>query len=515
MAQDNNRKKNITGSYPGVTGAYNPPNKKQPREFTQPDSINPPVRPRYDFEKTGRVPLTSENDITANVERTGEITAAFKKAGADTSGDTRVNMDRVTPKRPVSDGYTRVDTPQVKNPRPAPQTPAVNTVRESRQTPPPKSEQVKKKTEKPRQDGFEFKKWFSSDNVKRYLIQVRYYGIILIVSLLLTFGIVTAANDAFAFIKPDESIVVNIPQGSNTKAVAKALDKAGIIDHPLVFRLYSKLKKADGTFQYGDYTLNSNLGYDQIIAKLKRASVQAETVTFTVPVGATQDDIVTMLTAGKYFSAEDLDTALNKYDYEKHPWVSELPERRCRLEGYLIAGDYEMSKGESAVTVVGRMLARFEETVLTEENKALITASGLTTDQVVTMASLLQAECDLPALYKPAAAVLFNRLRAEIPMYLQLTSPINYVLSQPKPTLSADDRRTDSEYNTYLYTGLPKGPVCNPSVDAIAAVLVPDISENMYFISDGESYYYAVTAAEHEQNLAKASDTAKGTDTIR
>ena len=175
MSQDNNRKnKNITGAYPGVTGAYNSPSKKQPREFTSPDSVNPPVRPRYDFEKTGRVPLTNENEITANVEHTGKMTSRFKKVPPAVNPDaTRINMERVTPTaKQESQSYTRIDTPQVKKSRP---------------TPPPKSETVKKSVEKPRQDGFEFKKWFSSDNVKRYLIQVRFYGIILILSMLFTF----------------------------------------------------------------------------------------------------------------------------------------------------------------------------------------------------------------------------------------------------------------------------------------------------------------------------------------
>ena len=120
MAQDNNRKKNITGSYPGVTGAYNSPNKKQPREFTQPDGINPPMRPRYDFEKTGRVPLTSENDITANVERTGEITAAFRKAKADALY------------RALKEGVTKAHSFQLKLYRQAPADPFGDTLQSGR-----------------------------------------------------------------------------------------------------------------------------------------------------------------------------------------------------------------------------------------------------------------------------------------------------------------------------------------------------------------------------------------------
>ena len=117
--------------------------------------------------------------------------------------------------------------------------------------------------------GFDFRLWFSKENNKAFLRQLRYYGLIVLAAILLTFGIVNVSNDVFAFIKPDESIVVTIEQGGGSGAVAKALKKAGVIDHPLIFRLYSKLKKADGKFQYGDYTLNSNLDYDQIISAQK------------------------------------------------------------------------------------------------------------------------------------------------------------------------------------------------------------------------------------------------------
>ncbi len=379
----------------------------------------------------------------------------------------------------------------------------------------PKSEQVKKELEKPKaKDGFDFKAWFSQDNVKRFLVQFRFYGIIVAVSLLLTFGIVSVGNDVFAFIKPDQTLVVNVPQGASTMSVAKTLESAGVIEHPLVFRLYSKLiKKADGTFQYGDYSLNSNLGYDQIISALKKPSVQAETVTFTIEPGWTQDDIVSMLTSKKYFDITELNHALNEYEYKDFPFVSQLPKRRCRLEGYLIAGDYEMSVGESAVSVVSKILSKFNETVLTEANTALITNSGYTVDRIVTIASLLQKECGGAEMYKGAASVIVNRLNASQP--LCLTSPINYVLSKPKTVLTADDKRTDSEYNTYLHQGLPKGPVCNPSADAVFAALSPDSTQNLYFVCDESGIYYSQTAEAHEQNLTKTSPTRKGTDTIR
>lgn len=376
-------------------------------------------------------------------------------------------------------------------------------------TPPPDD------NKKNKDGGFDFKLWFSSENMRGFLRQLRFYGICVAVALLLTAGIVTMANDIFAFIKEDEMKTVTIAENSSTKAIAKALGDAEIIEHPWLFTLYSKLKKADGKYQFGDYSINSKLGYDQIISALKKPSVQAETFTVTVGVGWTQDEFVEYMTSNKYANATELETALNNYDFEDFPFVEKLPKRRARLEGYLPAGDYEFYKGESGVSIVSKLLTRFSETVLTEENNALITASGRSLDEIITVASLIQRECDSADMYKGAAAVIFNRLASETDNFLKLTSTINYVLPTPKEALSADDKKTDSEYNTYMYSGLPTGPVCTPSAEAISAVLAPESSAYLYFISDGDKSYFASSKEEHIKNLDKVSKSAKGTDTIR
>lgn len=377
----------------------------------------------------------------------------------------------------------------------------------------PRSEQVRTAEKKQQKKGdFDFRSWFSKENNKLFLRQLRYYGLIVIAALLLTFGIINVGNDVFAFIKEDRSAIVTIEQGASLKTIASALKNAGIIEHPLVFRLYCKLKKRGG-FQYGDYTLNSNLDYEQIISALRKASVQAESYTFTLEAGVTQDDVVAQLTSDKRVTATELDNALKEYDYG-YDFLSGLPERRCRFEGYLTPGDYELFVGESAVSVIGKMLARFEETVLTDDNKKLIADNKLSLDEIITLASLVQAECPDPAEYRHVASVLLNRLKNEEGL-LQLTCTINYVLATKKTAFTLDDRRTVSEYNTYVYAGLPKGPVCSPSPEAIAAVLDPAISADLYFICDGGKTYYAVTAEEHQANLKKVTANAKGTDTIR
>ena len=450
----NNRRKNVTGSYKGVTGSYKSPSAH-----------------------------------SSYVNNRSDATTLFDKAKPGTK------------KAPERKEPTKIYTQK--------------NARKPQQDAPKRSDTLRQRETQNSKKSFDWKAWFSKDNVKGFLREVRFYGIIVVISLLFTWGIVSVANDVFAFIKPADTIVVSIPEGSNTEAIAKVLKQDKVIKHPFVFRLYCKLKKAEGKFQYGDYSLGADYSYDMIISKLKKASVQAETVTLTIPVGATQDEIVKILTAGKYTNITDLEYALNEYEFKNYEFVSKLPDRRCRLEGYLPAGDYELYKGESAVSIISKMLARFEETILTEENKALITATGKSLDTLVTTASLVYAECDNKEHYKTVASVIANRLSMPENRYLCLTSPINYVLPERKQILTATEMNTASTYNTYLYEGLPTGPVCTPSAEAFVAVISPESTAYNYFISDGQKTVFSSTAEEHTKALADMPKTVKGTEVIR
>ena len=184
--------------------------------------------------------------------------------------------------------------------------------------PQPKKEPVKQSAPAKKKKEFDFKLWFSQDNVKAFMRELRYYGIIVAVSLVLTGIIVSLTNDIFAFIKPDESVIVTIAEGGSAKTAAKALKDAGVIEYKGLFTLWCKLKKADGTFKSGDYTLNKDFDYDRLIAKLKRAPTDTKTVTLTVEAGATQDWVIEQLEKAELGSLTELETAFNKAEYKHY-----------------------------------------------------------------------------------------------------------------------------------------------------------------------------------------------------
>ncbi len=355
---------------------------------------------------------------------------------------------------------------------------------------------------------------FTKETMRKYWKTMAYYTGIFVVSILLAAWFCDIGNEALGLIRPDQDITVVIEENSSTMEIAKTLKEAGIIDHPYVFRLYCKLKKADGTFQYGEYTINCKKDYNQIIRALKQDAANKTMVSFNIEPGDTQEDVVvTLCDSLGYLEREELESVLQDYDFSGYSFLKDLPDRNYRLEGYLYPGTYEMYEGESALAVVQRILDRFEETVLTEENREKIKASDYTLDELITLASILQEEggTELPR----AAGVYYNRLESADFPYLESQATVAYILPAGHGAIDGEDIKTDDPYNTYRNAGLPTGPISNPGADAIAAVLTPEDTSDFYFVTgeDGTTLFAADSDA-HQSNINKAGKNSRGTGTV-
>ena len=454
---ENNKKRNITGSYPGANGQNRPKR----------------VNPAGSYPGQKRFPA----------------------------------VDPLKEESPVSDKTMSWKTaPQKKVP--APLTDEPKEAEETEAAEEPKAQ--KKKTPKKGSSLFtaEFMKGFWS----KYWKDLAFYSVVLAVSVVLAAWCCHIGNEVLGLIRPDKEYTVEIAEGSSTKEIADTLKDAGVIDHPMVFRLYCKLKKADGQFEFGEYTLNCKRDYNQLISALKRSPSSKTAVSFTIGAGDTQEDIVANLCDTlKYLEREELEDVLQNYDFSDYSFLKDLPERNYRLEGYLLPGTYEMYSGESALAVVQRILDAFETQVLTEENKKLIDASEYSLDQLITLASILQKEGgNAPA---KEAGVYYNRLKSDFP-YLESAASVAYILPAGSTVASADIK-TEDPYNTYRTQGLTPGPIANPDASVIAAVLVPEITDARYFAvgSDGVTVF-AVTNADHLKNLKGTGEGVRGTGTV-
>jgi UPF0755 protein len=182
--------------------------------------------------------------------------------------------------------------------------------------------------------------------------------------------------------------------------------------------------------------------------------------------------------------------------------IADLDPEARDLEGYLFPETYALPRGTSADELVAQMVALFKR-LYAEPLRVEARAAGLTTRQVVTLASLVEKETARPEERRLVGAVYRNRLK--LGMGMQADPTVIYALQkagQYDGNLSRDDLQFDSPYNTYRYAGLPPGPIANPGLASIEAAVHPAAVAHLYFVSRNDgSHVFADTLTEHNRNV--------------
>ena len=338
-------------------------------------------------------------------------------------------------------------------------------------------------------------------------------GAIIGISILISTIALAGFNDVFALDKPDLTVTVEIPTGSSTKEIAELLEEEGVINHSWMFRVVMKLRKDADEFQAGPHLFNSKWDYDAIIEELKTPAGTSENVVELVfPEGITLNDMARMLEASEVCSARDFLNAIENetfgLEFEEYLGNLDVTGRYFKMEGYAFPNTHEFYKGESATSVAKRILTSFDDALRAAGVYTQLSASGMTLDQVVTLASMVQAEAGTTEDMNLIASVFLNRLHSD-GAYPRLESdPTRKYAKEVAGWLAADNlpQGTADLYNTYVSEGLPPGPICNPGIEAIEAVLNPASTNYYYFCSDLDTKecFYATTLDEHNQNLKKA-----------
>jgi len=313
----------------------------------------------------------------------------------------------------------------------------------------------------------------------------------------------------------DGAVAFVIASGDMTSDIADRLFDAGLIENTFMFSLLSKVNGFDGAYVAGTHYLIDGLDYDEIMFLLTQAS---SSVTVTFPEGITYDEIKTRLhEAGLTFSDEEMDACMDNPNlFTDYTFVSQLEITEGRdhiLSGYLFPDTYEFDINASPEKIISTILDN-TESKLYDEYYERAQALGMTMDQIMTLASLIQFESANTTDMMYISSVFYNRLKSddESLHYLSSDATINFIRMQngldPELILSASDLALDSPYNTYTHQGLPPGPICMPGSDAIQAALYPEPNSNyLFFCADGEGgTLFAVTLEEHEANIAKAEE---------
>lgn len=321
------------------------------------------------------------------------------------------------------------------------------------------------------------------------------------------YGLHTWADYSGSFQSSGE-VTVTIASGSSGRQIAAQLAESGIVSHPNVFYYYIRLNGSGANLKPGSYALRSDMSYQEIVEVLSAGSQREDVVRVTFPEGLSLREIADRLEEKGVCPADEFLEYLDTADLSEYDFVAELPDddRYHRLEGYIFPDTYDFYLGEAPASVAARFLDRFEQ-VVDEEIRDRAQEMGMTIDEVVTLASVIQAECSYPSEMANVSGVFHNRLNdpANYPK-LQSDVTIFYIRDEILPYAGSDTKDFyDQLYNTYVHNGLPVGPICCPGEDALHAALYPAEHDYYYFITDKESnFLYAETLAEHNANIRDA-----------
>lgn len=319
-------------------------------------------------------------------------------------------------------------------------------------------------------------------------------------------------------------VTVQIPEGSNVQEIGSTLEKSGLVKHGLIFSLYAKYKNYSD-LKSGYYNLKKSMSTDELIQELQKGGTpepqEPILASLTIPEGYTLEQIAQTvgqlqgefkepLTSEAFLAKVQDETFISQLVAKYPNLLGSLPTKdsgvRYRLEGYLFPATYTIKNSTTVESLIDEMVAAMDKAL--SPHYTTIKDKGLTVNELLSIASLVEKEGAKTEDRKTIAGVFYNRLNLGMP--LQSNIAILYAEGKlgQKISLADDaaiDTNIDSPYNVYTHLGLMPGPVDSPSLDAIEASVNQTKSDYLYFVANVEDgkVYFATTKEEHDQNVAE------------
>lgn len=394
-------------------------------------------------------------------------------------------------------------------------------------------------------DKKDLRKAKKADNIRRKrkakknrtIFRTIWIVMIVFVSFMLGKFIMVGVNDMLAVGREQEtSVEITIPKDASVDQIADILYENKIINNKWFFKFYAFLTKATSGFTQGTFEVYTNKDYQALINYMQSDMNRTDVVTIQFTEGMNLSEYAELLENNGVCSTGDFLDRCNSddfdEDYEFIQKIDNADDRYYKLEGYLFPDTYDFYVGEDPDSVIRKFLANYRRKLyLTKsrvegfEKKVTIEqraeALGMSMEDVITLASLIQAEAANEDDMYEISAILHNRLNTlktggvsefgETGLdCLQLDSTVFYPYKSENQVPATMRNNYSSTYNTYKYSGLPHGPICNPGLDAIEAAVSPKESDYYYFChkaatDDSPSIaYYASTNDEHLSNQYEA-----------
>ncbi|MBQ5347508.1 MAG: endolytic transglycosylase MltG [Ruminococcus sp.] len=361
-----------------------------------------------------------------------------------------------------------------------------------------------------------------ADLQNRRRFRLIWWSSVALVGIMLSMFLLVGVNDMLAMNRSEENkVTVDIPENPTLSDVSKALWSKGVIKEENFFNFYAIITKNADDFTQGTFEMKTNMDYEAIVNYLQSMSNRTDTIKVTVTEGMNVREIARMLVNKDVIpNAEGfLKLCKSNYfdeDYEFIKNIKNADKRYYKLEGYLFPDTYECYHNEDPKLTITRMLNDYESRIYENQNvegykkainvKKLSKESKYSLQQILTMASIIQAEAANKSDMYKISSILHNRLEANINVgvrKLSLDSTKYYPYRSKKAVPKALRKTFKSKYDTYNILGLPPGPICNPGMEAIMAAIYPDDTDYLYFChaKDGTPYY-ASTLSEHNYHLS-------------
>lgn len=355
----------------------------------------------------------------------------------------------------------------------------------------------------------------------------------IIVALVIIVGVTLArilwlwADDVLALTKEDRPVTVKISDSDTMEDITNKLAEADLIRYPGLFNMYCDITGAREKISAGEFQLNEMLDYMALVNSMSSYSSTRTEVSVMIPEGYECRQIFELLEKNGVCTVEELETAAKTVDINDYWFLEGLTEEDrdnpyC-LEGFLFPDTYNFYMADDSERVLRKFLRNFDNRfdddmveaidTLNEMMQQKLSSYGygeeyiqeqrLDVMDVVNIAAMIERETAGSGESATIASVICNRLCNPNYPYLNIDATIQYALGDRKATLTYEDLEIDSPYNTYLYPGLPVGPISNPGLNSLRAALNPADTDYYFYALDVDGmHHFSRNKEEHEAFLA-------------
>jgi len=352
------------------------------------------------------------------------------------------------------------------------------------------------------------------DELRPELSRRRKVGIVLI-SILAVFVLVASALGLWAHRQlfpsgtNSSEIVVDVPTGSSTNAIADLLEKQGVINNAFLFKLYVRWK-GGGPFRAGSYRFPRPARADEVIHTFEAGPLPPPTKRFTVPPGLNLRQVPAQIVKDiPTLSVDKINQTLTDGQLR-----SIFQPQGQSMEGFLFPDTYDIGQGANERSAVQMMVAQFDKVAASVGLQDAPTRVGHSPYDALIVASLVEEEAKVDEDRPKIARVIYNRLALGMPLGVDAT--LCYLKSERPCALVESDFASNSPYNTRKNTGLPPTPIANVSRASLQAALNPDPGNELYYVLDPRlppgHHLFTASAAEFEAAKARCKAAGLGCD---